>query len=707
MKQVIQPLTSKKTVIEEVPSPRNLDKTILIKSTCSLISAGTERMLVDFAKANLIEKAKQQPDKVKMVIEKAKVDGIIPTFNAVKNKLDNPLPLGYCNVGRVIEIGPSAGNFSLGDRVVSNGPHAEIVRSTNNLCAKIPDSVNDEEASFTIIGSIALQGVRLSNPTIGETFAVFGLGLIGLLTVQILKANGCRVIGIDYDEKKISLAKDFGADVINLSKVDNPVDFALKFSNELGIDAAIVTAATKSSKPIHQAAQMCRKRGRIILVGVTGLNLLREDFYEKEITFQVSASYGPGRYDPGYEEKGNDYPIGFVRWTEKRNFETVLNLIKDGKINVSKLISSSFLIENAEEAYSYMSNNPSSLGIILQYDPQKEHLNSQTISLVENYENQNINNSDSNIFEHGISFIGSGNYASGVLMPLFKKNKAKFDVVLSSGGLSSASMAKKYKFKKASTDQNEVFSSKASNTIIIATRHNTHASLVLDGLKNKKNIFVEKPLCISLNELDDIKDKYDEKSILMVGFNRRFAPHIKKIKELLSDTNEPISMIMTVNSGYIDSDHWTQDKDIGGGRIIGEVCHFIDLLLFLSGSSILSYSFSVMDSLNKDTVSINLLFKNGSIGSVHYFSNGSKSFPKEKLEIFSNGKILSLNNYRQLYGYGWKNFKKMNLWKQDKGQDNCVREFLSAITGECNSPISFKDIYDVTRVSIEIQDSLN
>jgi predicted dehydrogenase/threonine dehydrogenase-like Zn-dependent dehydrogenase len=702
MKQVIQSIKTGTTKITDIPVPNVLPGSLLIRTSKTLISSGTERMLIEFGKASLIKKARQQPEKMKMVLNKISTDGVKPTLEAVFQKLDQPLPLGYCNLGIVDKVGPGVKNFKKGDRVVSNGKHAEVVNVPVNLCAKVPESLLDEEASFTVIGAVALQGIRLLKPTLGEAVVVIGLGLVGLITVQLLKANGCRVLGLDFDPKKLLLAKKFGADVVDLNKQD-PLVVSDIFSRSRGVDGVIITASTSSDEPIHQAAQMCRKRARIVLVGTTGLNLSRNDFYEKELTFQVSASYGPGRYDPNYEEKGQDYPIGFVRWTEQRNFEAVLDLMITGALDLKSLISHQFDIADAEKAYELVSGTQLelTLGVLLKYPGFKITESSRKISLSDNKE---LKKQDENKINKKVkvSFLGSGNYATSILIPSFKAAGAELRIISSQTGVSGVYAGRKYGFSETSTDNNHLFMDEKTDAVVITTRHNTHTDFVLKALESKKNIFVEKPLCLTLDELDKIENAYSYSKVFMVGFNRRFAPQIQKIKLLLKDTSSPMSLVMTINAGKIANDHWIQDLEVGGGRIIGEACHFIDLLRFLVGKNIIDYDLKYMNASTKDTVTIQLSFEDGSIGTIHYFANGSKSFPKERLEIFSGGGVLQLNNYQKLAGYGWPGFKKMNLWHQDKGQKACVKSFIDAISNENISPIPIEEIFEVSRISIKL-----
>ena len=659
-------------------------------------------MLVDFGKGNLIQKARSQPDKVKQVLEKVQTDGLMPTIDAVKNKLDTPLPLGYCNVGRVLESRTDA--FSIGQRVVSNGKHAEMVAVPKNLCAAIPDSVDDESAAFTVIGAIALQGIRLIKPTLGETVVVTGLGLIGLVAVQLLRAHGCRVLGIDYDAEKVAIAKQLGAEVVNLSAGQDPIAVAEQYSRGRGVDAVLITASTKSNDPIHQAATMCRQRGRIVLVGVVGMEMSRADFYEKELSFQVSCSYGPGRYDANYEEGGQDYPLGFVRWTEQRNFEAILDMMADGRIDMKPLISHRYKLDDACDAYELISSgNP--LGVLLEYDVAEQEATQQVVEL-----NPSANLPAAGARPASIGFIGAGNYASSVLVPAFAATGARLKSIASATGVSSVHVGKKNGIEEVTTDTNGLISDPDVDALVISTRHNSHAKQVCAGLKESKHIFVEKPLVLTRDELTEVTEVYnglEKKPLLMVGFNRRYAPHVIKIKQLLSSKSSPISMVMTVNAGFIPADHWVHDPASGGGRIIGEACHFVDLLRFLADASIESVNAVAMDSQCNDSVSIQLRFKNGSIGVVNYLANGSKSLAKERLEVFCNGAVLQLDNFRALRGYGWSGFKSDKLWRQDKGQKTCTKAFVDAIaSGDDSQLISFSELSEVTLACLDIMDQI-
>jgi predicted dehydrogenase/threonine dehydrogenase-like Zn-dependent dehydrogenase len=704
MYQIVQHMGSGITELLEAPSPICNKNSLLIQTTCSLISAGTERMLVGFGKSNLLQKAQQQPEKVKMVVNKIQTDGLVTTIDAVRSKLAQPLPLGYCNVGVVAETGVDTQGFRVGDRVVSNGSHADIVRVPPNLACRIPDNVDDETASFTVVASIGLQGIRLAEPTLGEAFVVTGAGLIGLLTIQLLRAHGCRVLAIDIDDAKLSLAREFGAETCNPVAGEDAVSAGLAFSRGRGVDGVIITASTKSSDLVSQAALMSRKRGRIVLVGVTGLELNRADFYDKEITFQVSCSYGPGRYDNSYEEEGNDYPIGFVRWTEQRNFESVLDMLSDGRLNVQPLITHRVPFEEAPAAYELLTSNSDALGILLEYKPKKDHVFVSKISL----EQKIVFKQNSPV----IGLIGAGNYASRVLIPAFKSARAQLHTIVTSGGVNSVIHGRSSGFKDASTNVSDVFENSEINTVVVATRHDSHSDFVSKALEAGKHVFVEKPLAINIEGLDKIEHAYNKNVVrnnslqLMVGFNRRFSPQIMKMYELLNTINEPKSFLMTINAGAIPSDHWTQIESIGGGRIIGEACHFIDLMRFLANSPITSVQAKRIEDINsrcitEDKASITLTFADGSFGTIMYLANGSPSFPKERIEIFSAGKVLQLDNFIKLKGFGWDKFKNMNLWKQDKGQNQCVASFIKSV--ESGIPaIPFEQIFEVARVTINV-----
>ncbi len=705
MKQVLQDLKGGSTELAEVPCPRAARGQLLIRTTRSLVSTGTERMLVDFGKAGLIDKARQQPDKVRMVLDKVRTDGLAPTLAAVRNKLDQPLPMGYCNVGTVVEVGAGVNGFAAGDRVASNGKHAEMVSVPVNLCAKVPDGVGDDAAAFTVLCAIALQGIRLAQPTLGEAIVVTGLGLIGLVTVQLLRAHGCRVLGIDFDSTRLALARSFGAEVVDLGRGADPVAAASGFSRGRGVDAVIVTASTRSSEPMHQAALMCRKRGRIVLVGVAGLELSRADFYEKELSFQVSCSYGPGRYDPAYEDKGQDYPVGFVRWTEQRNFEAVLDMLADGRLNTAQLVSHRFTIDQADAAYRLVASDHASLGIVLEYPARPPGVLLQRVVALPAEPGRGAAPLGD---APRVSLIGAGNYAGAVLIPAFRQAGARLQRIASAGGASSVHLGRKFGFAEATTDVDALLADAQADAVVIATRHDSHSDLVLRALAAGKHVFVEKPLALTRDELARIEAaaRAAPTRRLMVGFNRRFAPQVQRIRQLLAGTPGPRSFVMTVNAGAIPAVHWTQDTQVGGGRLLGEGCHFVDLLRFLADAPIVSVQVRALDGATRDTASVLLGFANGSMGTIHYFANGCKSFPKERLEVFAAGRVAQLDNFRRLTGFGWPGLKAMRLWRQDKGQAACAAAFLAALRSGGPSPITLEQLIEVGRVSIQIEEAL-
>jgi len=692
MKQLVQNLKSGKIELVEVPIPKVSANTILIKTTHSLISVGTERMLVEFGKASLLEKARSQPEKVKEILNKIKTDGLFTTFEAVMARLDEPLPLGYSNVGIVIDVGKNVEGFSIGDRVVSNGSHSEIVNVSKNLVAKVPDNVDDETAVFTVLGSIALEGIRLLNPTLGEYIAVVGLGLIGQLTVQLLIAAGCKVLGIDINESRVNLAISFGAEGLLINPGESPIEGALAFSKGRGVDGVIITASTKSNEPIEYSADICRKRGRIVLIGVTKIDIPRDKFYKKELSFQVSCSYGPGRYERLYEEKGVDYPFEYVRWTAKRNFEAVLDMMSMRKVNVKPLITHRFSFDDALKAYDVIFKEKP-LGIILQY----KNGNIENVEVVK-LQKDRLNSSQG---KPCIGVLGVGNFAKMVLLPALKKTNARLKFISSSGGINSVFAGRKFGFEYATSDYNKVLGDEEIDTIFITTRHASHAHLVIEGLKRGKNVYVEKPLALNIDELKDIISVYkNTNKILMVGFNRRFSPFIRKLKELISQRKDPLCLNIMVNAGAIPYDSWIYDPEVGGGRIIGEACHFIDLSRFIVGNKITEvYAITTRghSGYDEDKMIINLKFEDGSISVINYFANGSKVFPKERIEVFGEGKILVVDNFRSLKGYGI-NIKMRSL-KQNKGHEDEIKEFIRAISNGTESPIPFNELVEVTLAS--------
>lgn len=695
MKQIIQSFKTGQTILEEVPAPQVARGTVLIQTTRSLVSLGTERMLVEFGKSNLISKARQQPDKVKQVLDKIKTDGLIPTLEAVFNKLGEPLPLGYCNVGKVIAIGEGVSEFKEGDRVASNGQHAEFVSIPKNLVAHIPDNVTDEQAAFTVIGSIGLQGIRLLNPTLGETIVVTGLGLIGLLTAQLLVANGCKVIGVDFDESKLALAHQWGIIPFNPRNGD-VVKFVEENTNGIGADGVIISASAKTDEIISQAAKMSRKRGRIILVGVIGLSLSRAEFYEKELSFQVSCSYGPGRYDENYENRGIDYPLAFVRWTEKRNFEAVLQAISSGKIQVDEMITEVIPLNDYLKIYGEIGSSKS-IASILKYEESNETPKS-TIQLKEvSYTGQ----------KGVIGIIGAGNFTKMTMLPALKGSGAQYKYIASKGGVTGTAMAQKHGFSHSTTNVEDVLHDSTVDLVLITTRHNLHANMTVKCLEAGKHVFVEKPLALNKEELDKVIEAQQKSGkTVMVGFNRRFSPHAEKMKALLGSSQ--MNVIATMNAGNIPANVWVHDMLVGGGRIIGEACHFIDLITYLTGSKVKAICMTAMGvhpEENTDNATILLKYENGSTGVINYFSNGSKAYSKERVEVYSQERTLIMDNFRTTNGFGFKGFSKLKT-ALDKGHKNQFHKLISQSKSGGSPLIPFEEIVNTTKASFAAIESL-
>ena len=690
MKQIIQSFKTGETILEEVPAPLVKRGCLLIQTTNTLVSLGTEKMLIDFGKSNIISKALQQPEKVKQVLEKIKNEGFSSTMVSVLNKLEQPIGLGYCNVGKVIAIGDGVDGYKIGDRVASNGQHAEFVCIPKNLVAKIPDSVNDQEATFTVIGSIGLQGIRLLNPTLGEVIVVFGLGLIGLITVQLLIANGCTVIGVDIDDNKLDLAKDWGVIPFNPLKGDL-VQFVNSITSDVGSDGVIITASSKGNDIITQSAQISRKRGRIILVGVIGLDINRADFYEKELTFQVSCSYGPGRYDEQYEQNGIDYPLAFVRWTENRNFKTILQSIERKKLILNKLISQVVPLNDFQQIYSTIGKN-SSIASIIEFKNENESVKySNTVKLNESVFKQANGN---------IGVIGAGNYTKMTMLPILKNANASLKTIASQGGLTGTLLAKKYGFSNSTTDVNEILKDTEIDLVMITTRHDLHANQVIESLNAGKHVFVEKPLAINELELDEIIEVYNKhKNILTVGFNRRFSPHSIAIKKAIG--NEPINIIATMNAGFIPQESWVHDLQVGGGRIIGEACHLIDLASYFSTSKIISVCMNSMGTVineKTDNASILLKYENGSNAVINYFANGNKEYSKERIEIYSQQRTIILDNFIKTTTFGFKNFSGLKT-KLDKGHKYQFNELINRVKFGGAPLIEFDSIVNTSKAS--------
>ncbi len=709
MKQIIQYQKDGKMTIEELPVPVVKKGYVMVKNYHSLISSGTEKTSVETAQASMIGKAKSRPDLVKQVIDNVKREGLSATYEKVKNRLDNYKELGYSSAGIVLES--TVEEFKPGDLVACGGAaanHAEVISVPKNLCVKIPDNVTTEEAAFTTLGSIAMQGVRQADLKLGENVAVIGLGLIGLITVQLLKANGCRVIGLDINNRDFELAKKLGCDECGISDFDS-IGYVDSFTKGYGTDAVIITAGTKSNEPLELALHYARKKSKVVVVGAVGMNVPRSPFYEKELDLRISCSYGPGRYDKEYEEKGNDYPIGYVRWTERRNMESVLNLISQKKLNVRPLITHTFPIEQGLAAYDIITGktNEKYIGILIEY-PKEIKTNHKKIELKEYKNAVSLN-------QLVIGFIGAGNFAQSYLLPNLEKEQIRLKGVATSKPVNSKSVGKKFNFEYCAADASEILNDKEINTVFIATRHDSHAKFVIESLKQKKNIFVEKPLAVNKKELNEIINTYNninENEItvhLTVGFNRRFSKPFNAIKDFFKDTKEPFVINYRVNAGYIPYSSWIQDSE-QGGRIIGEGCHFIDIFDYIINANPVSiYASSIRSNntniKNQDNSVIMINYSDGSIANLIYLANGDKAMPKEYCEVFSSGYSAIMNNFKEVVLY--KNNKKEKLTFDGlKGHKEEILHFLEIIKNKTENQLPFNSIINTTLLTISAMDSM-
>jgi predicted dehydrogenase/threonine dehydrogenase-like Zn-dependent dehydrogenase len=707
MKQIIQSYKTGKMEVVDVPLPACRNNGILIQNTASLISVGTEKRLIDVAKKSLLGKAKARPDLVKQVLNKMKKEGFKSTLDKVFTKLEVPVPLGYSCAGRVLMTGTDVKTVAVNDRVACAGAgfanHSEFNFIPRNLFVKVPDGVSDEEAAYTTVGSIALQGVRQLNPTMGEKIVVIGSGLIGLITVQLLKANGCDVLAVDIDQMKLNLAEKLGADSTCLS---GDIDAAAEdFSDGNGVDGVIITASSKSKQVVSDAGEICRMRGRVIMVGFTPIDIPRDIYYQRELEFKLSMSYGPGRYDPGYEELGIDYPFPFVRWTEQRNMQTFVNLVAQRKIALEPLTTHRFSFENVLDAYQLISGKAKEryLGVILNYKDEYD-TPPRSIEL-----KSTGRKTDSQV---RIGLIGSGNFAQSIVLPALRKTDAELDTLVNSGTMNLITASKKFGFAKIASDTGEIFKDKSINTVIITTRHNSHADLVVRGLRAGKHVFVEKPLAISEKELEEIRETHALASThLAVGFNRRFSSHAEQIRGAIQNSSTPLVMNYIINAGKIEAERWVQNPEIGGGRIIGEVCHFIDFMQYVSGSNPVSVWASAIKTDNKDfsnhdSVQIILEFENGSIGNITYHAVGDTSLSKEYFELSGGGHTIKMYDFRRTEITHRGKTRRYKTKSQDKGFDKEFSLFFDSIINQKQSTISFESLYLTTLATFRILESI-
>lgn len=705
MKQLIQNFKTGDLYVDDVPVPSISQNTVLVENKFSLISAGTERGTVKVGKANLIGKARQRPDLVAQVLQNVKKEGLKATLNKVKTKLDSLKALGYSTSGVVRASMDSNGKFKPGDRVACAGQdyasHAEIVNIPQNLVAKIPDNVSFEDASYTTLGAIALQGVRQAETRLGDKVCVIGLGLLGQLTIQLLKANGCQIFGIDLSNDLVKLAQENGADNA-LNRADSNLKSTLStFTDGHGFDSIIITAATPSNDPIELSAEITRKKGKVIVVGAVKMDIPRDpDFYRKELDLRMSCSYGPGRYDINYEENGNDYPYAYVRYTEQRNMETFLALLSSGKISIKHLTTHSFVISEALKAYDIILGKTEEphIGILLEYpDSNKATSQITTIQKAQAKNNQ-------------VGFIGAGSFAQSYLIPNVKNLNTTLNTVVTSKGISGKSVAQKFNFLKASTNPDDVLTNKDIQTVFIATPHNSHAKYTINALNENKNVFVEKPLAMTINELNDVKQAYKNSTgKLMVGYNRRFSSLATKIKDEIKSSLEPKVVNIRVNAGFLEKEHWIQNPNVGGGRIIGEICHFVDLAQFFTGSKPVNVSAVSINSENaeltpNDNINITITFQNGSIANIMYLANGDKSLPKELIEVFCGGKVGRILDFRSGYLHSGNKIQKLKL--SGKGHKEEVTNFIEVLNSKESELISFESLYLTTLTTFKIHDAL-
>jgi predicted dehydrogenase/threonine dehydrogenase-like Zn-dependent dehydrogenase len=708
MKQLLQNMRDGKTEIADVPVPQIRPGMALVRTVVSLVSAGTERMVVEFAEKSLVGKARSRPDLVRQLIDKAKREGILTTLESALNRLEQPIALGYSSAGIIVEIGKGLHGFMIGDRVACAGAgfavHAEFALVPQNLLVPVPDSVDFDSAAFTTLGAIAMHGFRLAQPQLGERVAIIGLGLLGLLTAGIARAAGCQVFGIDLDPNRVSLAGEMGITAVLRSEAELT---AGAYSHGMGFDAVLITADTKSDDPVNLAGQIARDRARVVAVGAVGLNIPRKIYYDKELSFHISRSYGPGRYDAEYEEKGRDYPAGYVRWTEGRNLAYFIDLLATKQIDIHPLITHRFTIDEAEKAYALITGKLDQpfLGVLLTY-PQESSIQRKITYMpaipVAPSSNQIT-----------VGVLGAGNYASAVFLPVIQKEgSTRLKTVVTSTGVNARNAARRFSFSCASSDEKDVLADPEINLVAILTRHNSHPRLVCAALEKGKHVYCEKPLAINAEGLLQVGNMLSKSGMpnLMVGFNRRFAPFSQRLQGFLRSRNEPLVAHYRVNAGYLPLNHWLHDPEIGGGRLIGEACHFIDYLVFLIGCLPTQVSANALPDQGRyrqDNLVMTFSFPDGSLGTVEYLANGDKSVPKERLEVFCSGKVAILDDFRILefvYNGSRKTFP--SYLRQDKGHKSAWSSFLNAIRQGTAAPIPYEHLLGVTQASIAAVTSL-
>jgi polar amino acid transport system substrate-binding protein len=717
MKQLLQNLKTGEGVVADVPAPVALRGRVIVRAAASLVSAGTERAFVELGRKGLVGKAKERPDLVRKVVEKVRSEGLLNTLQSVREKLDESHALGYSAAGVVVEVGEGVTEFRAGDRVACAGTgyaaHAELLSVPKNLCVRLPDAVEFESGAFATLGAIALQGVRLAEPTLGESVVVIGLGLIGQLAAQLLRANGCRVFGVDLDASKVELAKTLGADDGCASDV-GVKEAVLKWSRGRGADAVLITAATQSDEPVELAGEISRLRGRVVAVGLVGMNVPRQSYFQRELTLRVSMSYGPGRYDPEYEERGHDYPLPYVRWTEGRNLEAFLDLVASGNVKTAPLVTHRFNVEESARAYELISGDAREpyLGILINYDAVREIERSvrNPSSKFKAQSSKSEDRSGAKVVRVGL--IGAGDYARRMLLPHFKEEGAEFVSIATASGVTARDVGTRYGFARFVSGADEILSDESVNLVVVATRHDTHAELARRALEAGKHVFVEKPLALNDEELDSVLEAASSsKGVLTVGFNRRFSPQARAAKDFFEGVRAPLSILYRVNSGRVPRTHWTQDPDEGGGRIVGEVCHFVDFMQFMTGAQpVRVYAEPVAsedrEAVDDDSVFVTLKFADGSNGTIAYLAEGDRALQKERVEIFGGGRTFVIEDFRDGVAYRDGRETRTHLRAQDKGRREEVRAVCEALRTGGPAPIPLRELAATTRATFRILDSL-
>ncbi len=710
MKQVLQNRKTGKVAVVDVPVPALQRGRVLVRSVASLISSGTERAAVEQARKSLLQEARERPDLVRSVVDKARTEGLLHTFGAVRDKLAASQALGYSASGIVVGVGDDVTEFRVGDRVACAGlgfaSHAEAISVPKNLCVHLPENVDFEAGAFGTLGAIALQGVRLAEPTLGESVVVIGLGLVGQLTAQLLKANGCRVFGIDLDPNRIKLACELGAEAGCVAN-DDAAQVVNSWTSGRGADGVLITAASDSNQPVELAGEISRVKGRVVVVGSTGLQIPRQTFYNRELALKISMSYGPGRYDPEYEERGHDYPFGYVRWTEQRNIEAFLQLISGGRVNVDRLVTHRFPVAEAERAYEVIAGSlhEPHLGVLLEYDPESEpgreiELSGHSISTRKPEEQVRI------------GVIGAGDYLRAMLLPQFQNAGAEFHSIATACGVSAHDVGNKFGFARAVSDADAVINDPKINLVVIGTRHDLHAELARRALERGRHVFVEKPLALCDEDLDRLLEvAANSNGRLIVGFNRRFSPLAARAKDFFAGRLAPLSFVYRVNAGRVPKGHWTQDPREGGGRIVGEVCHFIDLLQYWTEAPPVSVFAETIASgnqeiVNDDSVFITVRFADSSNGCIAYLAEGDRALPKERVEIFGERQVFVLDDFRNALLYRNGREEKLKLRKQDKGQAEEAKAVCRMVLEDGPAPIPLEELAATTRTTFRVLDSL-